>query len=257
MKSGTLIVVGDKFEEFAQAEQTITLSQLESIIKIPSKVFSKKNNFVVGLGCRLDLYEQVINSVEAANTDHNFSLDALRKHHQNYFLANKNTHQKSEHNVLIGQAEKLDDNLYSLPFMIDERCTLMADHQTGRHVQGVLITEAFRQSFIAIAEEFYSPNKEINKYFVINEMNISFINFVFPLPATIYFELLNIDSNEFRTKLKARISLKQNNVLCATMESQFIVYPSEYISKKEAKLAEEVLSLYITNLQETEVVNHV
>ncbi len=85
----------------------------------------------------------------------------------------------------IGVAEKVNENLFSLPLLIDERCELMTDHQTGQHIQGMILVEACRQTFIAVTEEFYMSDKVGQSYYVINDMNIKFSNFLFPLPAVI------------------------------------------------------------------------
>ncbi|MFW5402828.1 AfsA-related hotdog domain-containing protein, partial [Yersinia sp. 1252 StPb PI] len=92
--------------------------------------------------------------------------------------SNSYTHKKEEHNILIGKAQKVDKDIYNLPLMIDERCELMGDHQSGKHLQGMLLVEAFRQTFIAVTEEFYPFLGDIKKYFVINSLNINFYNFV-------------------------------------------------------------------------------
>ncbi|ETS33145.1 A-factor biosynthesis repeat protein [Photorhabdus khanii NC19] len=68
---------------------------------------------------------------------------------------------------MIGVAEKVNKNLFSLPLLIDERCELMADHQTGQHIQGMILIEACRQTFIAVTEEFYMSDKVGQSYYVI------------------------------------------------------------------------------------------
>lgn len=240
-----LVVVGDKFSEFAKLNGTITLTQLSMMAQIPAKVFTKKNHLVPGLGCKTDEVSQFALNVD--NSEH-LDLTSLISFYQSDLIPNKYTHQNNIHNVLIGKARQLDDTKFELPFILDERNMLMGDHQTGSHVQGMIIVEAFRQTFIAITEEFYLDNKNIQEtYFVINEMNIKFENFVFPLPAQIYFELISIDQNEYRTKLQAKITINQANKVCATMSTSFSVYPSKDLSKKEKKLASEVLTSYLTN----------
>lgn len=257
MNSNTLVVVGDKFQEFAEAENTITLSQLENIIQIPSKVFLNKQKLVPGLGCRRDLYSQFISLLEDDEIPAHLDLEKFFLSFKNSVEPNKFTHQHSEHNILIGKAVRDGDSNFSVPFIIDERSTLMGDHQTGKHVQGMIITEAFRQTFIAISEEFYLVNDDVEKYFVINDMNIKFINFVFPLPASIRFELLDIDTNDFRSKFKVKMILEQNGTIAAIMDAQFVVYPDKYIRKKEKELADKGLSFYLSSLKDASgILNH-
>lgn len=240
-----LVVVGDKFDEFAKLNGTITQTQLSMLTQIPAKIFSKKNYLVPGQGCKRDEVSRFVKDIE--NSEH-LDMSSLISFYGCEVLPNKYTHQINIHNVLIGQAKQLNDTLFELPFILDERNMLMGDHQTGRHVQGMIITEAFRQTFIAITEEFYlNDDNNQDKYFVINGMNIQFENFLFPLPAQIYFELINIDKNNYRTKVKAKITINQANKVCATMNTDFAVYPVNDLSKKEAVLANEALNSYLTD----------
>jgi A-factor biosynthesis repeat. len=247
MNNKSLVVVGDKFNEFAESKQTITLSQLETIVKMPSKLFVGRQTLVAGLGCRLDHYHQIIAGLdENGLSSEHLDITSLRTFYDDNLTPNQFTHQKSTHNVLIGQAIRRSADRYELPFIIDERCVLMGDHQTGSHVQGMVITEAFRQTFIAITEEFYLADNGSEKYFVINDMNVEFMNFLFPLPAQIRFELINMDANDFRTRMEAKMILEQNGQICATMKTKFVVYPASYIRQKEKEMAGTVLSSYLT-----------
>lgn len=247
MDNKKLVVVGDKFNEFAESKQTITLSQLEAIVKMPSKLFGGRQQLVPGLGCRLDHYQRIISSLDAEGvpTEH-LDITSLQNFYDDTLIPNQFTHQALTHNILIGQAIKRATDQYELPLIIDERCVLMGDHQTGSHVQGMVITEAFRQTFIAITEEFYLSDNGGEKYFVINDMDIKFVNFLFPLPAQIHFELIHMDVNDFRTRMDVKIILEQSGQTCATMNTKFVVYPASYIRKKEKEMAGNVLSSYLT-----------
>ncbi|MFQ1041353.1 AfsA-related hotdog domain-containing protein [Gilliamella sp. CG16] len=238
-----LVVVGDKFNEFAKLDGTITLSQLAIMAQMPAKVFNIKNHLFPGLGCKND---EISKFNISNNSPEHLDLSSLFSFYGNNFAPNIYTHQHNTYNVLIGQAKKLDQSNFELPFILDERNMLMGDHQTGSHVQGMIITEAFRQTFIAITEEFFlaKENKK-DTYFVINEMNVNFENFLFPLPAIIHFELLDIDQNNYRSKLKAKITIKQANKICATMLTSYVVYPAKELLEKESKLAKDAVALYL------------
>lgn len=114
----------------------------------------------------------------------------------------------------------------------------MGDHQTGKHVQGMILVETCRQTFIAITEEFYLSEKLAPSYYVINDMNMNFSNFLFPLPAFVHYELLERDVNERRSRFKAMIRISQHTTLCASMTVSFTVYPANVISEKEATMAD-------------------
>ena len=131
-----------------------------------------------------------------------------------------------------------------MPLLIDERCELMADHQTGQHIQGMLLVEASRQAFIAVTEEFIYK-QEAGRYYVINSMAMTFSSFLFPLPALVHFEFLEKDINERRGRFRAQVRVTQHQTLCATMDVSVTVYPSALIAEKEKLLAEAAMQATI------------
>ncbi|MTD28855.1 AfsA-related hotdog domain-containing protein [Erwinia sorbitola] len=232
-----IFVVGDKFSEFTNGKNVLTISQLELLTQIPAKIIDTEHEIIVGQGVRDDFARKVIKN-QKRNEIHDNKLNIISLEKLTEAKKNCHAHKKIKHNVLIGGAEKVadNDNLYTLPLMIDERCELMADHQTGQHIQGMLLVEACRQTFIAVTEEFFF-NGESNRYYVINGMAINFSNFLFPLPAVVHYEILEQDINDRRARFKAQIRVTQHQTSCATMDVSFTVYPSEVISSKESELA--------------------
>lgn len=235
MSTKKVFVVGDKFSEFSNEKDVLTISQLELLTQIPAKIIDNDHEIIVGQGVRDDYAKKVVNN-QKRNQIHNNKLNIASLQQLASTHKNAHTHKKLKHNVLIGRAEKAGDNLYTLPLLIDERCELMADHQTGQHIQGMLLVEACRQTFIAVTEEFFF-NGDSNKYYVINGMAIDFSNFLFPLPAQIHYDIIEQDVRARRARFKAQIRVTQQETLCATMDVSFTVYPSEVISSKEQELA--------------------
>ncbi|RJF53334.1 hypothetical protein D4100_22930 [Serratia inhibens] len=240
-----MMVVGDKFYEFAKGKNAVTVSQLELITQIPANIIDGKSEFFPGQGIRDDFLQKIFENQEK-NKHHNNNIDlsGLR------MSVEKNTysHKFVSSNTLIGRCSQLAENSFSLHLLIDERCELMADHQTGQHVQGMLLVEACRQTFIAVTEEFYMGDKVNSSYYVINNMNIDFSNFLFPLPATIHYELMEKDINERRARFKANVSILQNKLLCSSMSVSFTVYPSEVINAKESEMASATASAILNAL---------
>ncbi|WP_017396640.1 MULTISPECIES: AfsA-related hotdog domain-containing protein [Acinetobacter] len=237
MKSKKIIIVGDKFHEFANGKNVLTISQLELLTLIPSKIIDCTHEIVVGQGINKDFAEKLVQSNHIDNEKIKIcSLKEIVNSKKNCY-----SHKKVDHNILIGSAHKVvdKDNTYNLSLHIDERCELMADHQTGQHIQGMILVEACRQTFIAVTEEFiYNKNKDF--YYVINDMSTNFLNFLFPLPATISFEFTEIDMNDRRGKFKSRMQIIQEQNVCAVVEINFSVYPSKIILEKENMLANDV-----------------
>lgn len=231
-----IIVVGDKFSEFSNGKDVVTISQLDLITQIPAHIIDTDSHFIVGQGVRDDYAGKVLDN-QRRNKNHENKLDLTELQQLTTSAKNAHSHKKMYYNTLIGMAERVEEDSFALPLLIDERCELMADHQTGQHIQGMILVEACRQTFIAITEEFYMAGQAGKSYYVINDMNIKFDNFLFPLPALVNYELLEKDINERRSRFKATIRISQHTTLCATMSVAFTVYPSSVISEKEGLLA--------------------
>lgn len=245
MNRKKLIVVGDKFNEFANGKDVITISQLELLTQIPANIIDKEHEVIIGQGVRKDFAGKVIsNQVRNSIYGNKLKMCSLEKLVSD--KKNEYCHKKLEQNILIGSAEqtKHNSNLFAMSLLIDERCELMADHQTGQHIQGMLLVEACRQAFIAVTEEFIYK-QEIGRYYVINSMATTFSSFLFPLPALVHFEFLEKDINERRGRFRSQVRVTQNHTLCATMDVSFTVYPSELISEKEKSLAEAAMQAAI------------
>lgn len=129
----------------------------------------------------------------------------------------------------------------------------MGDHQTGQHVQGMIVIEAFRQSFLAVTESFF-PLESKSTYFVINVMNTTFMSFLFPLPAHVNYRILEARRSGKRARYRVVMSAVQNDIPCATAEVCFTVYPASSITPKEAELAEEITEAMLGSMPQT--INH-
>lgn len=237
MKNKKIIIVGDKFHEFANGKNVLTISQLEILTLIPSKIIDCTHEIIIGQGINEDFAEKLLKSNNIVNEKIKlYSLKEIVNSKKNCY-----SHKKVDHNILISSAHKVMDkeNTYQLSLHVDERCELMADHQTGQHIQGMILVEACRQTFIAVTEEFvYNKNKDF--YYVINDMSTNFLNFLFPLPATITFEFTEIDTNDRRGRFKSRMEVIQEQNVCAIVEINFSVYPSKIILEKENILANDI-----------------
>src|SRR3546814_8567164 len=68
----------------------------------------------------------------------------------------------------------------------------MLDHLTGQHIQGMVLTEACRQMFLAVTEKYFLQDYRAKKrYFVIDTMTMRYNAFAFPLPAQITYKVLS------------------------------------------------------------------
>ena len=237
MENHEIVVVGDQFHQFANGKNAITQSQFLALSSLPDCYFRSKMRLTLGQGVRHDEVSKIIETNGLAQ-----KVDFTDLHRIGLRAPGTHSHKRQIHNTVIAKPERIGEDLYSCALLIDERCELMGDHQTGQHIQGMILIEAFRQSFLAVSEEFY-PLEGTNKtYFVINSMETSFSNFVFPLPAEVRINVIECDAKPYRVRLRMEMTVVQCGVPCADCKALFTVYPESVIAEKEKQLADEALS---------------
>lgn len=242
MDTDTYIIVADKFADFAVNDRTITLSQLKAFLSLPNHLLPARARLVLGQGVSDDERASIATMVEASD-DHRarWDIDTLRSHRDR--AAATLSHKKKACNTLIGPPDPIGEDTFRLDLCIDQNCELMEDHQTGQHVQGMILVEAARQAFLAVTEEFFLKDANRKSYFVINEMSTSFLGFVFPLAAHMEYRIVLKDINERRQRFNVEIDLIQVGEVRARTTFAFTAYPDEVISQKEATLAMEAAAL--------------
>lgn len=249
MKNRYFFVVGDRFREFADGKDVLTLKQLDALFDLPKHLLDTRNILLLGQGVR---QEEVVSLLDRHRDDSDHAArfeiaDLMRVEDR---AGSSFSHKHVTHNTLIGTPRQIGRNEFEVPLNIDERCELMGDHQTGQHLQGMVLVEAFRQSFLAVTETYFPIESWKKTYFVINEMTSGFESFVFPLPAHIDYRIINRDVNERRARYKVEMAAVQNGVECATTRVTFTVYEAGVIAAKEAELANVVTQEMIAALQQ-------
>lgn len=237
MNNNKIIIVSEKFNNFANHPHVLTIKKFMN-----SKL--NNHNLIIGQGLT-DQHHLLLNDLLSEKSNIHNKLDSS-------IVKNRFTHKHKTKNILVGSTKKINDHLYHLPMIIDENCELMDDHQTGKHIQGMLLVEAFRQTFIAVTEEFFPLKiKDSHKaYYVINKMDIHFHRFAFPLPINIEYEIDNRElSNSGTAKFSANVRAIQNNKLCAEMIVNFSVYPNEFISIKENELSSQIIDMLTCSIE--------
>ncbi|MBB4868223.1 acyl-CoA thioesterase FadM [Pseudomonas nitritireducens] len=127
----------------------------------------------------------------------------------------------------------------------------MLDHLTGQHVQGMVLLEACRQMFLAVTEQFHLDDYESPKrYFVLNEMNVRYTAFAFPLPAQIRYRVLDKQRpRPDRVDIHAEMEVWQGEQPVTGVTVKFTVMDAEKLGKREAKLASRAVSTHVNTLR--------
>lgn len=100
-----LVIVGDKFNEFANGKDVLTISQLELLSQIPANIIDKEHEIIIGQGVRKDFAGKVISN-QARNAVHGNKLKMCSLEKLVSDKKNAHCHKRLEQNVLIGSAEQ-------------------------------------------------------------------------------------------------------------------------------------------------------
>ena len=166
MLNKTLLIVSDKFHNFASRKDVITRSEFYSLLQSKNVIFPKndKIRLIPGQGFSENDVEYILKLALSTKNASHFDFSMWQRHPKR--ASSQLTHKHSQENILISEPERLSRDEFSMDILIDECCEMMRDHQTGLHVQGILLLEASRQGYLAIIEKFFSFKDIDKKYFI-------------------------------------------------------------------------------------------
>ena len=113
----------------------------------------KDKSYIIGQGLSLSEYHQVLDVCAKQNIE---LLDIVNYSNSASLIT---THKHNHENVLISKPNKLEENIYLSELIVFQNNELIIDHQTGLHVQGMVLIEAIRQMFIAVVEKFFQKKR--------------------------------------------------------------------------------------------------
>ena len=189
-----LIVVGEKFTDFAERnENVLTVNEFERFVW--SGEIQNVKKIIIGQGVELDDISRTICIIRQHYPDKiNKIVNLQELYYQNNRDHQKLVHKRKKENILITSPERIDSNNYSAKLILQDSSELLCDHQTGQHIQGMVLIEAARQTIIATSEKYLLQEAGITiseKYFTLTSLNVSFSSFVFPLPVTVTLNVLS------------------------------------------------------------------
>ncbi|OIQ88635.1 A-factor biosynthesis hotdog domain protein [mine drainage metagenome] len=232
-KATTVLLVGDRFERFGALDGAITVSDLANLLDGKATGETIPRHISLGQGVSESWWLYIKNRALARGLGIIFS--GIELLHQR--SGRRICHKSQRRNVLITDPEPVDENCYRLLLSIDDECEIMSDHVTGHHIQGMVLIEAARQSFIATTELFLLPKAE-RYYFVINKLDTSFLKFAFPVATEIYCLVKDLDlSRDDRIKAKAQISFTQGEENICKVDVEYTAILENKLSGKELQLA--------------------
>lgn len=247
MNNRILLVVGDKFSSYVQGKDAITLSQLRALLSLPARLLPVQGRTVLvpgqGMG-DADVVQLLKEAADSMNMDYfDFSL----WHDLPVRAPLSMSHKHKAENTLISVPRQISEDCFELHLLIDEQCELMSDHQSGQHLQGMLLIEAARQAMLAVVENHYLPANGLSYAFVLNDMSVNYNNFAFPVAATIECRVLSkqID-NPRKLAFATEAVVRQCNTEVSSLSFSFSAMDRERIGRSEALQADRTQSRYLS-----------
>jgi hypothetical protein len=243
MTSRFLLVVGDKFDAFTAGKAATTVSRFSLDLNNFAQRHDNYIYVVPGQGLT-DHDFSALPDLVASSPVHNridWALWRSRAQRAGLHLS----HKRHPQNSIISAPRRIADDVYTLDILVDENCEIMHDHQTGQHLQGMLLIEASRQSFLAVTEAFFIPEPGKRYYFVIHSMATKYQKFAFPIDARIVYRILSSNTND-PNKLSFTVSMgiEQAGETVATSDVSFTAFDEQRLLRREALAAQEALNTH-------------
>lgn len=240
----TVFIVGNKFRDFCRNDGVITVEEFASMAR--THIFDRlppHSRLIAGQGVREAELQAICDQARHALAARDIDIrPTLRRGIRASRLL---THKHRIENSIISHPVRLDEHCFEAALLLDERSELMTDHQTGQHIQGLILIEAARQLFLAVTEEYFIDQAVHDRYyFVINSVDVKFIGFVFPLDVTLRYEILSKDiGNPARMRFDTVVSVLQGGGCATRIAFGFTAFHASRIEAKEQLQAQALLHL--------------
>ncbi|MBU2885529.1 hypothetical protein KO507_07120 [Gilvimarinus agarilyticus] len=248
MSNRIILVVGDKFASYAIGKDAMTVSQLKGLLALPDQMLSmhESTTLLPGQGMGDHCIEEVLTIAEQSPNFSCFDFSLWR--HLPKRASQSITHKHKPENTLISHPRQINENTFELQLLIDENCELMSDHQSGQHVQGMILIEAVRQATVAITETHFIQNKKIKYAFVLNDMSVKYNNFSFPVNASIVCRITNKDiDNPKRLSFTIEADVVQCNTCVSSLFFNISAIDKLRIGRQEEMQAKKTQKRYLAH----------
>ena len=236
MNKKSIYVVGDRFAHFGALNGATTVSHLAA--SFDGEAFaSAPARFAIGQGVSESWLQYLRSRALALGLEVEFvEVPPLSTRTGRSFA-----HKHRRHNILITDPQERAPLQYLSYLVIDDECELMTDHTTGHHLQGMLLIEAARQSFLAATERFLLESKE-KHYFVINDLSATYYKFAFPITTEVEVVVSDVDrSRTDRLLATANVRFMQQGECVASVRFAYTAMLESKLQKREAEMAVQAL----------------
>jgi len=243
MWNNIYIVVGDRFNGFCNDEDSVLTesSLIEKLFTDPIPDYEVL--FLIEQGVRINEIHSAIKLKDPSGLFYK----TIKKRDVPRAIK-RLAHKSNPENILVSYPIKVNDTEYEMELILDQCGEMFLDHMTGMHIQGMVLLEAARQSFLAVTELFYLSNEKKDYYFVIKNIDTRFISFVFPLYSYIKYTVCSYTKKDNRHVFEVKAAIIQSGEVCAEFNIGFTAFLEEFISEREKAKAKEAIARIVHTL---------
>lgn len=156
-------------------------------------------------------------------------------------------HKRREANTLVAGLAPTEEHRYRAALVLHPDNELMLDHQTGEHLQGLVVIEAFRQMLISACEQYIVIDLPPRAYgYVWHSLQLTFENFLFPVPTSLECQFEHVDLNNPRhVRMVAELWVDQAGTRCGVARIEFSALDAHSMATTEHRLARGRLDAYL------------
>ncbi|MEV4509920.1 AfsA-related hotdog domain-containing protein [Dactylosporangium sp. NPDC049525] len=204
--------MADRFAQFADGELVFTVSEFRRLVSAGGAA-SPDPGWVLRLG----------QGVEPGDLDTLKAAAGIDPAVGGLPVPPATVHKCRAENVLLAGLEQHSEVRCTADLRVHRDNELILDHNTGRHLSGLVIIEAMRQLCTAHFETSYRRALPAGDYAGIwHRMSLDFENFLFVLPAQVTCEIAEVDlGRKGHLRFRALTAVRQNNEDVASAEMQY------------------------------------
>ncbi|MFC9847863.1 AfsA-related hotdog domain-containing protein [Streptomyces sp. NPDC060223] len=235
------LVVGDRFRDFAEAVGAETFSGLtRSLDAGDLDALQGPVHVVTGQG----LGEFEISYLRDAITRRQLDDRIVLVHTTGQPARRQELHKAREDNVLVAGLTQVDDTTYEAQLRLHDHNELLVDVQDRVHVQGMVAIEAARQMFLAVIERYFTARWPQQRYYIVlNSMNTTFSNFLFPVSATLRLKVDESDVSEpSRLTVRTTVEVVQAGRPAAGVTIDAAAFAPGLLEEKELRRAKSAVA---------------
>lgn len=232
-------VVGNRFQGFTQLDRVYTISGLTRHLQ-EADWPSNDGQMSVRVGQCVDNHEQ---DYLQAVIDRLHLGGRVRVVRAVQPVTCALVHKRQPANVLLGEVRQVGSVEFAAELSLNDENELLLDHQTGQHVQGMVVVEAARQMFLAVFETGFRNRWPAREYYMVwGGIDLKFLNFLFPLPAEVRCEVCQarLDDPE-RLEFDVIVEIDQGGRAVARAEISFTAFDVERIGQIEWRRANQAV----------------